>query len=254
MVVFPNAKINLGLHITGKRADGYHDIETLFYPLSLRDALEIIPSPDGHFHFSSTGLEIPGDPGRNLCIMAFEILSDDFDLPPVHMHLHKVIPMGAGLGGGSSDGAFTIRLLNDLFTLGLSPETMKEYALRLGSDCPFFIENKPLFGYDRGDRFEVASTDLSGYHLMIVVPPVHVPTAEAYAGVTPKQPATSLKKILREPPTKWRKNLVNDFEPSVFRNYPVTGEIKKRLYDCGALYAGMKDRFPGCFTFVTRDT
>ncbi|MEI6456779.1 MAG: 4-(cytidine 5'-diphospho)-2-C-methyl-D-erythritol kinase [bacterium] len=270
MVVFPNAKINLGLHITAKRADGYHDIETLYYPISLRDALEIIPAPDGRFQFSSTGLEIPGHPGSNLCIRAFEILSGDFDLPPVHIYLHKVIPIGAGLGGGSSDGAFAVGLLNNLFTLGLSAETMKEYTLNLGSDCPFFIENKPLFGSGRGDRFEPAPVDLSGYFIMVVVPGVHVPTAEAYAGVTPHKSAVSLRVVLDQAMSTWKENLVNDFESSVIQKHPIIGEIKNRLYRSGALYASMsgsgsavyglfkeipelKERFPGCFTFVTRD-
>jgi 4-diphosphocytidyl-2-C-methyl-D-erythritol kinase len=271
MVVFPNAKINLGLHVIARRPDGYHDIETLFYPVPLRDALEIIPASDGMTRFKITGLDVPGDSHANLCTRAYELIKNEFDLPPVHMHLHKVIPMGAGLGGGSSDGACTITLLNTMFNLHLTTGKMKEIALELGSDCPFFIENQPRFAYGRGNELLEANINLSGLYLMIVVPPAHVATALAYAGITPKKPVVSLKEILEEQPEAWRENLVNDFEPSVFRKYPVIGEIKKRLYESGALYASMSgsgsavyglfterpdltDKFPGCFMYVTRDT
>jgi len=239
MVVFPNAKINLGLHVIRKRADGFHDIETLFYPIGLCDALEIIPSPDGAFLFTSSGPEIPGDTKDNLCVRAYNILSEIFDLLPVHIHLHKVIPMGAGLGGGSSDGAFAIRMLNKIFNLGLSMEAMRGFTRSLGSDCPFFIDNIPAIGIERGDRLEPVSIYLSGYHIVIVVPKFRVSTTAAYAGVTPHLPAMALKNILNEPVTRWKELLRNDFEPSVFHEFPVIREVKDRLYEAGAIYSSM---------------
>jgi len=271
MVVFPNAKINLGLHVTARRPDGFHDIETLFLPVPLCDALEVIPAGDGVMRFVATGLDIPGEGTTNLCVKAYELMKNEFDLSPVHIHLHKVIPMGAGLGGGSSDGAFTLKLLNELFSLRLPQEKLNEMALKLGSDASFFLQNQPFFATGRGEVLEPAAPVVKGFFLLIVVPPVHVSTAEAYAGITPAKPTVSLKRILQEPPAAWRGKLVNDFEPSVFRKYPVIGEIKQRLYDSGALYASMSgsgsavyglfanppdvtDKFPGCFIFVTRNT
>jgi len=265
---FPNAKINLGLHILGKRPDGFHNIETVFNPIPLRDALEVVPASDKIFNFRATGLEIPGEINNNLCIKAYQLLSKDFDLLPVHMHLHKVIPIGAGLGGGSSDGAFTIRLLNSLFGLTLSVSEMQDYARKLGSDCPFFIKNKPLIGYERGDRFKSVALNLSGYYLAVIIPDIHVPTGDAYARVIPHTPDVSLKEIITKPVEEWKSLLSNDFEPSVFQKHPFISDIKDKLYDNGAVYASMsgsgsgvyglfadppviKEKFPDCFTFVT---
>jgi len=267
MVDFPNAKINLGLNIIGKRPDGYHNIETVFYPVPFRDVLEIIPAPDDIFSFHTSGLMIPGNNRNNLCTKAYYLLRDDLSLPPIHMHLHKLIPVGAGLGGGSSDGAFTIKLLNEIFDLRLSTEQMQDYARKLGSDCAFFIENRPLFGYEKGDRFSHVSLNLSGYHIAVIVPDIHIATVEAYAMVTPGIPEISVTETIKEPLEKWKQLLVNDFESTVFSRYPVIREVRDGLKDCGAIYAGMSgsgsavygifkappalgSRFPGCYIFT----
>ena len=177
MICFPNAKINLCLNIAEKRPDGFHNIESIFYPIGLCDMLEIIPAK---CTFQSTGLSIPGIADSNLCVKAYTVLNNDIDLPSVHIHLHKIIPVGAGLGGGSSDGAFTIKLLNDLFDLKLSDNKMENYARKLGSDCAFFIKNKPVFAYERGDKFKPVSIDLGGYYIVVVYPGIQINTAEAY--------------------------------------------------------------------------
>ncbi|MFN6946152.1 MAG: 4-(cytidine 5'-diphospho)-2-C-methyl-D-erythritol kinase, partial [Cytophagaceae bacterium] len=186
MISFPNAKINLGLYITEKRKDGFHSIETCFYPIPLCDALEILPSKSTLF--TSSGIDIPGSAKGNLCLQAYELLKKDFDLPSVHIHLHKNIPIGAGLGGGSSDGAYTIKTLNKLFKLNLREDRMAEYAGKLGSDCPFFIYNNPLIARGKGDEFSSTSIQLSGKYMILVYPDVHISTAEAYAGVKPEYP------------------------------------------------------------------
>lgn len=241
MIVFPHCKINLGLHITRKRSDGYHDLETIFYPLALRDALEAVRNgSDGNIHFNSTGLPIQGNPSGNLCVSAYELLKKDFPgLPGVDMHLHKTIPMGAGLGGGSADGAFALLLLNRLFQLKLSEARLAAYALQLGSDCPFFIYGKPCFGTGRGEILEPVALDLSAYAFVIVAPGIHVSTAEAFAGIRPQEPSVSLKEIISLPPTQWKEQLVNDFEAPIMLKHPVIGEIKTELYKAGAVYASM---------------
>jgi len=239
MILFPNCKINLGLHVVSKRDDGFHNLETVFYPVPLYDALEVICANDNVFAFNSSGLAIPGDAEHNLCARAFKLLQPAFKLPMVKMHLHKVIPMGAGLGGGSSDGAFTLKLLNQLFDLGQDKEQLMFFARELGSDCSFFIENRPLFAHERGDRFESTQIDLSGLTLLLVFPGLHVSTAEAYAAVVPVKPEKSLKELMNCPVGQWKEILVNDFEKSVFKKRPVIGEIKQKLYDAGALYASM---------------
>jgi 4-diphosphocytidyl-2-C-methyl-D-erythritol kinase len=239
MIVFPNGKINLGLNILSKRTDGFHNLETLFYPLALHDALEIIPAADGIFEFISSGLPIPGETGSNLCSKAFRLMQSAYGLPAVKIHLHKVIPTGAGLGGGSSDGAFTLKLLNDLFETGLEKDRLKTYAITLGSDCAFFLDNQPSFARERGDHLEPVHLNLSGLTLALIIPPVHVSTAEAFAMVTPVQPVRSLKEVLQLPVEQWKDVLVNDFEKPVFVKYPVIGEIKQKLYSKGALFAAM---------------
>lgn len=238
MVVFPPGKINLGLQITGKRADGYHDLVTCFYPLPWCDVLEIILSSS--FAFTSTGLKIPGKPEGNLCIRAFELLQKDFDLQSVHIHLHKIIPMGAGLGGGSSDAGWTLRILNQLFDLKLSVERLKAYASKLGSDCAFFIEDRPALGSGRGEILSDIKLSLQGKYIVIVKPDVHVSTAEAYGGVTPKLPDKNLKEILEQRSVEeWRTLVKNDFEDSVFKKFPEIEKIKNSLYESGAQYAAM---------------
>jgi 4-diphosphocytidyl-2-C-methyl-D-erythritol kinase len=239
MITFPNAKINLGLNILRKRDDGFHDIETLFYPVAMRDVLEIVPASDGLPAFSSSGLDIPGDPSSNLCVKAWNLLAAEHSLPPVKIHLHKVIPMGAGLGGGSSDGAFTLRMLDEMLSLGLAPEELAGYAATLGSDCPFFLVNKPVFASGRGEIIEPFDISLDGYRVVVRVPDVHVGTVEAYSMIRPGIPSVSLKNILSADISSWKMTLHNDFEAPVISKYPMIGELKAQFYREGAVYASM---------------
>ncbi|QKZ11922.1 4-(cytidine 5'-diphospho)-2-C-methyl-D-erythritol kinase [Spirosoma sp. KUDC1026] len=237
MLVFPNAKINIGLRITEKRADGFHNLQSCFYPVGWTDALEIIPADE--FSFSSSGIPIPGDPARNLCVKAYALVKADYSLPPVQMHLHKNVPIGAGLGGGSADAAFALTMLNDRFGLNLTTHQLEEYARQLGSDCAFFIQNKPMYCLEKGDVFEGIDTDLTGYYIVLVYPNLGISTAEAYAGVRPQQPAESLRSQLEQPITNWRKIIHNDFEDSLFPRYPLLKRLKEQLYELGAVYASM---------------
>jgi 4-diphosphocytidyl-2-C-methyl-D-erythritol kinase len=238
VVQFPNCKINLGLHIIGKRADGFHNIETVFYPVGLKDILEIVVS--NQFEFSSTGIAIPGDASNNLCIKAYQLLKKDFpDLPGVKMHLHKHIPMGAGLGGGSADGAFTLQLLNEKFRLNLSQEQLINYAAVLGSDCPFFILNKPVFATGRGEFLEPIALDLSNYIFVLVHPGIHVNTKWAFEQIQPKTPTKSIQEIIQLPIEEWKLHLINDFEVPIMQAHPEIASIKNALYDDGAIYASM---------------
>ncbi len=252
MVTFPNAKINLGLHVFNKLETGFHNLETVFYPVDLCDILEIIPSEDSKFSFHSSGLAIPGDEKQNLCIRAYDLLKADFDIPPINLHLHKVIPMGAGLGGGSSDGVFTLMMLNDLFHLGLSDKQLYDYAGQLGSDCSFFLINRPCFAYGRGDQFKPFNPNLSLYQILIVVPSVHVNTAGAFTLIDEQRPlqqtvknfidvhtSCNLMKSMEKDPETWSGLVKNDFEIPVFAAHPVLAEIKQQLYDSGAVYAAM---------------
>ena len=237
MVVFPHCKINLGLHVISKREDGYHTIETCFYPVPWRDILEIIPAKE--FSFTSSGAIIPGKEEDNLCIKAYHLLKTQFNLDPVKIHLHKVIPSGAGLGGGSSDAAFALRLLNSVFDLKLNGQQLRGYASQLGSDCSFFIEDKPMLGSGRGEQLVDLSLSLKGLYLVIVKPDIHVSTAEAYAGVKPQVAHQTLAKVLSQPVGEWKHLLFNDFEKSVFAKYPAIEIIKNELYNQGAIYASM---------------
>ncbi len=238
MVSFPHCKINLGLNIIARRPDGFHDIETCFYPIPWADILEIIPSDK--LKFDVTGLAIPGQTQENLCLKAYALLKNDFDLPPIHIHLHKVLPTGAGLGGGSSDGAFTFRILNEIFNLKLSPVKLSEYASILGSDCAFFIQDSAMIGTARGEVLRPIKLSLKGKFIVLVKPEIHVATVEAYAGVIPQIPSQSIQKIVEETPLlKWKDFLSNDFEASVFKKYPGIKELKDRLYQLGAAYASM---------------
>lgn len=253
MVSFPPCKINLGLNIIGKRPDGYHDLITCFYPVPWLDVLEIIPAAE--FSFSGSGLPIPGDAEENLCIKAYRLLKKDFNLGPVQMHLHKIIPMGAGLGGGSADAAWVLRTLDQVFGLQLSPEKLRHYASQLGSDCAFFTTDKPMLGTGRGEVLQPASVSLSGKFMVLVKPAVHVSTAEAYSAVTPGQPAHDLKEVLeKQPVDSWKGRVVNDFEGSVFRRYPVIGQIKETLYAKGALYASMSGSGSAVFGIFSNPT
>jgi len=239
MIRFPNSKINLGLHVTSKRADGFHDIETIFYPVPLCDALEIIPAPDRVFQFDASGLPVEGEPAQNLCVKAYHLLKSTFGLPAVRMHLHKMIPAGSGLGGGSADGAFTLMMLNDLFRLDLSHERLRSFAGALGSDCAFFIDGDPAFASGKGDRLEPSEVDLSGMYLVLVVPEIRVATPDAYRMVVPAIPGRSLQEVTRLPVTEWNGALNNDFEKPIFEKFPMIGEIKGKLYEAGAAYASM---------------
>ncbi|WP_183562632.1 4-(cytidine 5'-diphospho)-2-C-methyl-D-erythritol kinase [Mucilaginibacter sp. SP1R1] len=237
MILFPNAKINIGLNITERRPDGYHNLETIFYPINIKDALEMVVSDQLSFH--SSGLDIPGREEDNLCIKGYHLLKKDYDLPPVSIHLQKNIPIGAGLGGGSSDAAFFIKLMNQQFKLGLSVDDMTGYARKLGADCAFFIESKPVFAFEKGDEFESIKLDLSNYKIALVMPDVHISTAEAFGGVKPAPVKDSLLELIAEPITEWRKQIKNDFETSVFKNHVEIRGVKAALYEAGAIYASM---------------
>ncbi len=237
MILFPNAKINIGLNILSRREDGFHNLETIFYPLAIRDALEVVEADQ--MKFTSSGLEIPGDTMDNLCLKAYYLLSKEYKLPPVHIHLHKNIPIGAGLGGGSADASFFIRLINQKFELGMDALQMEGYASKLGSDCAFFIQNKPAIAVGKGDQLQTINLDLSSYFIMLVMPQVQVSTSDAYRGVRPETMASSLADLIKLPVEAWRVAIKNDFEPSVFLQYPIISEVKSKLYSAGALYACM---------------
>lgn len=237
MILFPNAKINIGLNILSRREDGYHNLETIFYPLAIRDALEVVEADQ--MKFTSSGLEIPGDAMDNLCLKAYYLLSKDYKLPPIHIHLHKNIPIGAGLGGGSADASFFIRLINQKFELGMDALQMEGYASKLGSDCAFFIQNKPAIAVGKGDQLQTINLDLSSYFIMLVMPQVQVSTSDAYRGVRPTTMASSLADLIKMPVEAWRVAIKNDFEPSVFLQYPIISEVKSKLYSAGALCACM---------------
>lgn len=241
MICFPNAKINLGLNITGKRPDGFHNIETVFYPINWNDALEIMENKKSSSEFSLhlSGIPINGNPEDNLLYKAYQLIKKEVDLPFVDVYLHKNLPMGAGLGGGSSDAAFFINLMNEQFTLNLSEAKRIEIAKQLGSDCAFFIKNKPVFAYEKGDMFKEIDLDLSQYYVAVVYPNVHSNTKEAYSLVKPVLPQKSILEILRQPIETWREGLKNDFEQSIFSKYPVVEQIKNEFYKLGALYACM---------------
>lgn len=237
MLVFPNAKINIGLQIAEKRPDGFHNIFSCFYPIGWSDALEITLSDQ--LRFTADGISIPGENAHNLCLRAYHLLAADYPLPPVHIHLLKSIPIGAGLGGGSSDAAWTIQALNQQFSLGIDTEKQQAYARKLGSDCAFFILNKPMYCFGKGDEFDAIDLKLSGKWILMVNPRIHISTIEAYAGVKPQQPIHDLKTLLQQPITTWKELVVNDFEDALFPKYPILQEIKDLLYTLGAEYASM---------------
>ena len=237
MLSFPNAKINLGLSILEKREDGYHNLESCFYPIPWKDSLEIIES--SALRFETYGLEIPGLTSENLCTNAYELIKEDYDIPPVEIHLLKSIPMGAGLGGGSADGAFMLKLLNDHYQLGISITKLQKYALRLGSDCPFFIENVPVIASGRGEIFESTQLDLKGYFIALQNPSVHISTKEAFAEIKPTNARATISETIQLPLQEWKGNLMNDFETSIFPNHPEIEKIKADMYAQGALYASM---------------
>lgn len=238
MIVFPNCKINLGLHVVRKRSDGFHDLETVFYPLPLTDALEVITP--GTLTFTGSGIPIPGNTADNLCLKVWHLLKQDFPaLPEINIHLHKHIPIGAGLGGGSADAAFLLQLLNNRFQLALTEEQLIRYAATLGSDCAFFIRNKPCYATGRGEILEPISLNLDAWSFVLVYPGIHVNTGWAFGRITPKAPEQSLRSTIMEPVENWKTIIRNDFEAPVFSAHPELANIKEELYAHGAVYATM---------------
>lgn len=276
MIAFPNIKINLGLSITEKRPDGYHNLETVFYPVALEDALEIRTSSGMNKTSSGTektssrtdkapseankkitlhqyGMEIAGNPEDNLVAKAYSLLDKEFHLPPIEVHLYKHIPSGAGLGGGSSDAAFMLKLLNEQFHLSLSEEQLETYAATLGADCAFFVKNKPIYAEGIGNIFSPIELSLKGYQIIIVKPDVFVSTREAFANIHPHHPRYPVKEVIRRPVVEWKDTLINDFEASVFPQHPVIGEIKQELYNQGAVYASMSGSGSSVFGLFAPD-
>ncbi len=266
MVTFPNAKINIGLNITAKREDGFHSIETLFFPLKLTDMLEYIPSSTNTL-LSISGIQFETNTNNNLVMKAYHELMKEYQLPPLKIHLHKKIPLGAGLGGGSADAAFMLKSLNDSFHLKISREKLEEMAGKLGSDCPYFLNNRAMYACGRGDKMESVDFDINGYHLLLVVPNISISTPWAYSKCKPVKPTADLRELIKQPLDKWQKSIKNDFEPVVFRAYPEIGLIKSKLLEMGAVYASLsgsgaavyglfkkepdyKNQFPRAFTWI----
>lgn len=275
MITFPIAKINLGLNVVEKRPDGYHNLQTVFYPVPIKDALEVMvmdekfPS-EYDCDLKVTNIAIDGDEQRNLVVRAYQLLKQDFpNLPRIHTHLWKGIPTQAGMGGGSSDCAYMLLLLNQLFQLGLTDEQLIQYAAKLGADCAFFILSRPCYAEGIGEKLRPIDLSLSGYHIAVVRPDIPVPTKEAFSRIHPHYPAQSCRDTVLQPVETWHETLVNDFEESVFALYPKIGAIKQQLYDMGATYAAMSGSgsalfglfkeqpgslsqvFPNMFTFNT---
>jgi len=241
MLVFPKAKINLGLRITGRRPDGYHDIETLFYPVNLCDALELVSDPGqpGKDTLSVSGIEIPGMAEDNIVLKAVRRLREDFPVPYLRIHLHKNIPSGAGLGGGSSDAAFMLKAVNRTFSLGLSAPDLKNIAAGLGSDCPFFVDCLPSFASGRGEILTPAGTILEDYYAVLLNPGIKISTREAYGNCSPSKPSVPLQTLVKRPVNEWKEIIVNDFEKTAFPFHPEIKEIKQALYSSGAVYSSM---------------
>lgn len=248
MIEFANAKINIGLQIINKRPDGYHNLETVFYPIPLFDVVEVLPSDVLNFQVSGLGAALAQSLSanqqqaffeNNLCVKAFHTLQERYHLPNVSIYLHKTIPMGAGLGGGSSDAAATLKAVNALFKLKLTHEELELIAASLGADCPFFIQNQPVFAKDIGTVFESISLNLRGYQLLLIHPDLHISTVEAYASCVPRGEGLQLKSMVQLPVVEWKEQIVNDFEQGIFVKYPQLGQIKEKLYAEGAVYAAM---------------
>lgn len=241
MICYPNAKINIGLNVVEKRSDGYHNLETIFYPIPLTDALEVVHNPvsDDAFSFSNSGIVVDAKPEENICIKALNLIKVKYNIPNVDVHLHKLIPFGAGLGGGSADGAFMLNVINKEFELGIPAEELHSMAAQLGADCAFFINNKPAYATGIGDQLQPIKLDLSGYYLALIKPPIHVSTPEAYSGIEPNPSEEKLLELIQLPVEQWKHHIKNDFEKSVFAAHPEIGKIKMDLYDAGADYACM---------------
>lgn len=240
MICFPNAKINLGLNVVSRREDGYHNLETIFYPIALKDALEIVPSKNNEpYRFFQTGMQMQGNAEDNLVIKAWKLISDEKDIPPIDIHLLKKIPFGAGLGGGSSDAAFMLKLLNDTFSLGYTVLELEQKAAKVGADCAFFIKNNPAFATGIGNQLQEIELNLSEYVFVVVKPDIFVSTKDAYAMISPQQPQVSLIEMVKQPVSEWKNWMKNDFEIPVFAKHPEIAAIKQQLYNLGAVYACM---------------
>jgi 4-diphosphocytidyl-2-C-methyl-D-erythritol kinase len=243
MIVYPNAKINIGLNVVERRPDGYHNLETVFYPINLQDALEIKSIenevPSNGYILKVSGTILDGSPDDNLVVKAYKLLKKDFNIPPVNIYLYKHIPTGAGLGGGSADAAYALKLLNEKFRLGLTADLLESYASEIGADCAFFIKNKPVFATGIGNIFSDIELNLSGKTLVLIKPDIFVSTRDAYSNISPSKPLCSLKELLSQPINTWKNSVFNDFEKSVFPKYPEIAAIKDKLYDMGAVYASM---------------
>ncbi len=240
MIAYPNAKINIGLNITEKRPDGYHNIETIFYPIPLQDILSVEKSDlCSDYSLSVMGIETGSDHEKNLIIKAYRLLQQEFKLPPIDITLIKNIPVGAGLGGGSSDAAFMLKMLNEIAELKLSNEKLEAYAAKLGADCPIFIKNVPVYASGVGNVFEPTLLSLEGYYLLLVKPDIFISTPEAYSLITPKFPDKNIKDLVKLPINAWKNSVINDFEEPVFKRYPQIAEIKNQIYADGAVYASM---------------
>lgn len=241
MICFPNCKINIGLNITEKRKDGFHNLETVFYPINLKETLEFVEqdSINKKTVFTSSGIKIEGNSTDNICLKAYNLIKEKYSLPELNIHLHKSIPIGAGLGGGSADGAYMIKYLNQYFNLNITIEEQEKLAAQLGSDCAFFIKNKPVFAYGRGELFKEITFDLNNYSIIMIKPDIHISTAEAYSNIKPKFPLISVKEAILKPISEWKHCISNDFEESIFPKYGYLKELKQELYNKGALYAAM---------------
>ena len=241
MICFPNAKINIGLNITSKRSDGFHEIQSIFYPVkNLQDGLEIVENKESDaIEFTSSGIAISGNSNENLCVKAYHLIKKICDVPPIKIHLNKHIPIGAGMGGGSADAAFFIQLINKKFKLNLSYQQMFDAATTIGSDCAFFLENKPCYVKGRGEILQPIELDLSNYNLVIIYPNIHISTKEAYAGVVPKISEQNILDHIHKPVSEWSGFIYNDFEVSIFETHPQLKKIKQQLYTQGASYASM---------------
>ena len=254
MIIFPNSKINLGLNVVEKRNDGFHNIHTVFYPVALCDVLEIVESQNGESALFNSGLIVDTDTKNNLCMKALQLIKSDFKIPEINIFLHKKIPFGAGLGGGSSDAANVLMLLNKMFDLNINQAKLMQYAAMLGSDCAFFIKNKPQFATGRGEIMSDIDINLSGYYFVLVKPNISISTAQAYADIIPHQPKTCISEIISKPVVQWKNLLVNDFETTVFARFPQIKEIKEQLYRKGAIYASMSGSGSSVYGFFDKET
>lgn len=267
MICFPNAKINLGLNIISKRADGYHNLETIFYPIMIKDALEIVEVPNLETDiFIESGIKTGTNADSNLVMKALKLMRSQYQIPPVEVHLLKKIPFGAGIGGGSADAAFMLKLINSKYSLGVSSKELAEMAEKIGADCPFFIYNKPMFASGIGEKLEEVELSLENYYLILVKPEIFVSTKDAFSAIEPTKPSINLKDIIKQPIDEWKNLMVNDFERSIFPKFPMIEHIKQKLYALGAVYASMtgsgssvyaifnkktdlKHHFDGCFVW-----